>query len=124
MYSASRCTSESSPWIPAADPPVISTAISKHNREAVSGSFEDGEFEDDNSYSTFRGFEFGADRELLSEEAHAGLLGKLRSNRDRQLLQWKLEGFEPQEIAQMAGMSVQAVYMAFFHLRKRLSAAA
>ena len=103
---------------------VLSSALSKHNREDISGSFEDGEVKDDTSYSIFRGFEFGADKEVLLEEAEASLFSKLRSERDRKLLRWKLEGFEPQEIAKMTGLSVPAVYVAFYHLRQRLSAAA
>ena len=44
----------------------------------------------------------------------------LRQDRDKRLLQWMIEGYDPQEIAEKEGITVKQVYMAVYHLRERL----
>ena len=103
---------------------VRTCALSKHNREEISFSFENGEIQDDCPYSTYRGYEFGADREILFEEAQECLFDKLNSERDKLFLCWKLQDLDPKEMAERAGISVDAVYMVMFHLKQRLLRAA
>ena len=103
---------------------VKSSALAKHNRADISIAFEDGDVRDDCPYSGYRGYEFGADREILFEETQMGLIDKLKSERDRLFFCWKMEGLESKEIAERAGISVDAVYMIMFHLKQKLQSAA
>ena len=99
---------------------VKSTALAKHNRTEISNGFEDGEIQDNCPYSMYRGYDFGADKDLLYEEAQQCLFDKLQSDRDKMFLCWKLDGLDSKEMAERAGISVDAVYMIMFHLRQRL----
>ena len=103
---------------------VKSSARAKHNRTDISIAFENGDIQDNCPYSGYRGYEFGADRDILFDETQMGLIDKLKSERDRLFLGWKIEGLDPKEMAERAGISVHAVYMVLFHLKQKLQSAA
>ena len=103
---------------------VKSSALAKSNRADISLAFEEGDVQDDCPYSGYRGYEFGADKDILFEETQMGLLDKLKSERDKLFLCWKIEGLDSKEMAERAGISVDAVYMVMFHLKQKLQSAA
>ena len=98
--------------------------MAKHNRADISLAFEEGDIQDNCPYSTYRGYEFGADKDILFEETQESLFDKLKSERDKLFLCWKIEGLDSKEMAERAGISVDAVYMVMFHLKQRLQSAA
>ena len=65
-----------------------------------------------------------ADREILHEETADDLLGRLRQERDKRILLYLMQDLEAEEIARREGLSVSAVYMAVYHVRRRLGNAA
>ena len=98
---------------------VKSTAKSKSKRSDISDSM------DDEVASVVRARkEFDADAHLLKEEARDRLFARLKSERDKRFLTWRLEGYDADEIAEKEGISVKKVYMALFHMRERLRPAA
>ena len=103
---------------------VRTSALAKHNRADISLAFEEGDIQDNCPYSTYRGYEFGADKDILFEETQESLFDKLKSERDKLFLCWKIEGLDSKEMAERAGISVEAVYMVMFHLKQRLQSAA
>ena len=103
---------------------VRTQALAKHNRTDISLSFEDGDIQDNCPYSTYRGDEFGADKDILFDEMQECLFDKLKSDRDKLFLCWKMEGLDSKEMAERAGISVEAVYMVMFHLKQKLKDAA
>ena len=103
---------------------VRTSALAKHNRTDISLAFEEGEIQDNCPYSTYRGYEFGADNDIIFEETQESLFDKLKSERDKLFLCWKIEGLDSKEMAERAGISVDAVYMVMFHLKQRLQSAA
>ena len=103
---------------------VRTQALAKHNRTDISLSFEDGDIQDNCPYSTYRGDEFGADKDILFDEMQECLFDKLKSDRDKLFLCWKIEGLDSKEMAERAGISVEAVYMVMFHLKQKLKDAA
>ena len=103
---------------------VRSAAEAKANRSSISGEFEDGEIQDNCTYSLYRSQDFAADRELLFEEMQERLFSKLKSDRYQRFLAWKIEGLDASEMAEREGITVEAVYMVLFHLKQRLLQAA
>lgn len=99
---------------------VKTSALAKHNRADISLAFEEGEIQDNCPYSTYRGYEYGADNDIIFEETREHLFDKLKSERDRLFLCWKIEGLDSKEMAERAGIPVETVYMVMFHLKKRL----
>ena len=112
-------------WVWAIAKNVVRTsALAKHNRADISLAFEEGDIQDNCPYSTYRGYEFGADKDILFEETQESLFDKLKSGRDKLFLCWKIEGLDSKEMAERAGISVEAVHMVMFHLKQRLQSAA
>ena len=103
---------------------VLSAAESKGHRLGISEGFENGEILDNCPYSTFRSAEFAADGELLRNELESELFAKLRSERDRRFLAWKLDDLDASEMAQREGISVENVHMVLFHMRQKMRRAA
>jgi len=103
---------------------VRTAALAKHNRTDISLAFEEGDIQDNCPYSKYRGYDFGADNEIIFEETQKSLFDKLKSERDKMFLSWKIEGLDSKEMAERAGISVDAVYMVMFHLKQRLQSAA
>ena len=103
---------------------VLSAAEAKWHRADISAELDDGVIPDSCPYSTFRGYEFAPDRELLLGELMEGLFSRLRSERDRRFLAWKLEDLDADEMARREGISLENVYMVLFHMRERLRRAA
>lgn len=103
---------------------VRTSALAKHNRADISLAFEDGDIKDNCPYSTYRGYEFGADKDIIFEETQESLFDKMKSERDKLFLSWKIEGLEPEEMAERAGISTKAVYVVMHRLRKRVQPAA
>ena len=68
--------------------------------------------------------EGGTDRQLLAKEYREECFSRLRSEQDRELLELKINGFEPDEIAEMMGLTPSQVYVRTFRLRQRLPGAA
>ena len=99
---------------------MLSAAEAKWHRIDISAEFEGGEILDNCPYSTYRGYEFAPDRELLLGELKAELLSSLRSERDRRFLTWKFEDLDADEMARREGISLKNVYMVLFHMRERL----
>lgn len=98
---------------------VKSTAKFKCKRSDISESM------DDEVVSFIRAQkEFDTDAHLLKDEARDRLFARLKSERDKRFLTWRLEGYDADEIAEKEGISVQKVYMALFHMRERLRPAA
>ena len=55
-------------WVWAIAKNVVRTsALAKHNRADISLAFEEGDIQDNCPYSTYRGYEFGADKDILFE---------------------------------------------------------
>lgn len=74
-------------WVWAFARNVVRTcALAKHNRTDISLAFEDGVFQDNCPYSTYRGHEFGADKGIIFKEAQESLFGRLKSERDKRFL--------------------------------------
>lgn len=103
---------------------VRSAAEAKANRSPIAGEFEDGNIQDNCTYSLYRSGDFAADKELLFEEMQNRLFLKLKSERDQRFLVWKIEGLDAPEMADREGITVEAVYMVLFHLKQRLLQAA
>lgn len=103
---------------------VKSAAMAKKCRMGISGEFKDGEILDNSSYSTFRGNEFAADRDILFEEFQEGLFDSLKSERDQRFLAWQIDGLDAKEMAEREGISVGNVYVVLHHMRQRLRSAA
>ena len=61
-----------------------------------------------------------ADSQLLADELEETFFGHLKSERDRLIFLWLLDGLDRDEIAKRLGGSKQATYMAVHHLRQRL----
>lgn len=99
---------------------VLSAAESKWHRLDVSGEFEDGEILDDCPYSTYRADEFPADGELLRDELETELFSRLRSDRDRRFLAWKILDLDASEMAEREGTSAANATLILFHMRQRL----
>ena len=62
----------------------------------------------------------GADDEANVDSLMDNFLGKLKSSRDRRILLHLADGLDAEEIARREGMTLRAVYMAVYHIRKRL----
>ena len=103
---------------------VKSAAESKWHRAEISVEFEDGDFLDNCTYSTFRSEEYAADGDLILEETQAELYARLKSERDRRFLAWQIEGLDAKEMASREGITVENVHMVLFHMRERLRKAA
>ena len=99
---------------------VLSEVDKQMRRRRRFTSLDDPKAADVSILDTYRGVEQPADSELLLEELEQTLFGKLPSERDRLILNWLLEGLDDGEIAERLGVSMQAVYMAIYHLRQRL----
>lgn len=68
--------------------------------------------------------EGGTDHQLLAKEYREDCFAQLRSEQDRELLELKIEGYEPEEIAEKMGLTPSQLYVRTFRLRKRLPGAA
>ena len=96
---------------------VSDAAIAKHNRENISGGWNDIVAEkvdslvDDNR----------ADRELLQDELVESLYDRLRQERDKRILLYLAQEFDYEDIAEREGLTKRAAYMAVFHMRRRLN---
>ena len=64
------------------------------------------------------------DDELICNDLLEDFLGKLKSDRERRILLYLHDGFKPKEIAEREGMSIKAVYMAVFHIKRKLKGSA
>lgn len=114
-YDAAR--GEEFPWIwTIAKNVVHDAARAKHNRETIGGDWdEDVDKRAEAMFSDDR-----ADRALLWNENIEDLLGRLCLERDRRILLDLAQDLDYEEIAKREGLTLKAVYMAVFHLRKRL----
>ena len=61
-----------------------------------------------------------ADDEANVDSLTESFLSKLKSSRDRRILLHMADGLDAEEIAKREGMTLKAVYMAEYHIRKRL----
>ena len=105
------------PWIWTIAKNVVNDAArAKHSRESIGGDWdEDVDKRAETLFSDDR-----ADRELLWNETVEDLLGRLRQARDRRILLYLAQDLDYEEIAKREGLTLKAVYMAVFHMRKRL----
>lgn len=62
----------------------------------------------------------GADDEANVDSLMENFLSTLKSSRDRRILLHLADGLDAEEIANREGMTLRAVYMAVYHIRKRL----
>ena len=62
----------------------------------------------------------GADDEANVDSLMDNFLSKLKSSRDRRILLHLADGLDAEGIANREGMTLRAVYMAVYHIRKRL----
>lgn len=95
---------------------VKDAAEAKHNRECVSGRWT---ADVDKSAAGMADGD-SADTELLQDEFVESLLGRLRLERDRRILLYLAQEFDYEEIAKREDLSLNATYMAVFHMRERL----
>lgn len=93
---------------------VLDEAVREANRKSVREDKEDEEMEE-TAFSPS-----GADDEVLRDECAEMLLESLRQERDKRILLYLMEEMEYEEIARREGMTASAVYMAVYHLRRRL----
>ena len=99
---------------------VCDAAMAKRKRENIGGCWND----DVDKAAKHMAGDDSADGELLLNERIENLYGRLRQERDRRLLLYLAEEMEYEEIARREGLSIQATYMAVYHLRQRLDNAA
>ena len=100
---------------------VYTTALKKKRRNEVFDRLPENE---DFIPGAARIDEGGTDRQLLALEYREECFARLRSEQDRELLELKIEGYEPEEIAEKMGLTPSQVYLRTFRLRRRLSGAA
>lgn len=99
---------------------VKDAAAAKSRRDPISGDMDEtATYKMENLIGTDE-----ADRELLQNEFADDMLGRLGKERDKRLFLYLMQDMEYEEIAVREGISVKAVYMAVFHLRKRLGSSA
>lgn len=103
---------------------VYSEAKKKKRQRTCFGNVSDCEADDDFAFGTARIDEFGTDRQLLAEETREACFARLKSEKDKQLLRLKLDGFKNDEIAEIMGLTRSQLNMRVFHLRRRLHDAA
>ena len=99
---------------------VLDAAASKARRDGRFTHFKDGELPIDCTPYMVSADEYAADGELLLNEFMDGMFDTLKSDRDKLLLAWMMDGVEPKEIAERLDIPLSAVYMARHHLRERL----
>jgi RNA polymerase sigma-70 factor (ECF subfamily) len=99
---------------------VLDAAASKARRTGIFEHFEDGEIPTDCRPYMVDTDDFEADRDLLYEEHVNDMFDSLRSERDKLLLAWTMDGLDAKEIAERLGIPVSTVYMATHHMRERL----
>ena len=81
-----------------------------------------------NSFIESTGLSMGescyADQDLECQDLKREFFLKCRNSRDQRILQWKIDGMEPEEMAQREGITLNSVYIILCHLRKRQRTAA
>ena len=99
---------------------VKDAADAKMNRSFISGAMDEAAV---HKMESMVGADY-ADRNVLNDEMADDLLGRLRQERDKRILLYLMQDMEAEEIARREDISLSAVYMAVFHVRKRLGNAA
>lgn len=101
---------------------VLDAAASKARRAGVFEHFEDGEIPTDCQPYMVDADDYTADRDLLYEEHVDEMFNALRSERDKLLLAWTMDGLDAKEISERLELPLSTVYMAKYHMRERLKA--
>jgi len=99
---------------------VLTAAKAKRVRTDFCGHIEGGTISENCIIGSYRGDEFEADREILLDELQEDLFSRISAERDGRILADLIEGIDPKEIAEREGISVNAVYVIIFRLRKKL----
>ena len=94
---------------------ALNTVKSEAAKKKVRNTFIEAKTRIDSCY---------ADQDLECQDLKKELFLKCRNSRDQRILQWKIDGMEPEEMAQREGITINNVYIILHHLRKRLCTAA
>lgn len=99
---------------------VLDAVADKKKRRGISGDIENAH----GQIIDFPAQNFAADDEVICDDLLEDFLGKLKSDRERRILLYLHDGFKPKEIAEREGMSIKAVYMAVFYIKRKLKGSA